>query len=246
MTSIDSKTLGLLRQVPTATLSGILYKKYGMRSRAISGVRPLRDDNCRFAGPAYTIRYVPQREDLNVSTDLGHPNSMMMKATEEIAPGDVFVMDMRGDAAVGGIGDVLTARFIDCGIAGVVSDGGMRDVRELRRMSLPIFCAGAAAPPSPVTMMAMDVQLPISCGGTVVFPGDIVCADEDGVIVVPRHLAAEVVVHAAEKERLDGWVRRQVEKGGGIRGRYPPDEKHMEMYRQWVAAQDNEAKSAAE
>jgi len=237
MATLDQKTLDLLKQVPSATVSGILYKKYGMRSRAISNIRPLRDDNCRFAGPAFTIRYVPQREDLNVATDLGNPNSVMLKATEQIAPGDVFVMDMQGNGTVGGIGDVITACLIERGIAGVVADGGMRDVRELRTMGLPIFCAGPAAPPSPVSLMAIDLQLPISCGGTVVFPGDYIVADEDGAVVIPAHLVAEVVEQAAEKERLDAWVRAKVEQGGGIRGRYPPDEAHLEMYRAWVASQ---------
>jgi regulator of RNase E activity RraA len=237
MATLDQKTLDLLKQVPSATVSGILYKKYGMRSRAISNVRPLKDDNCRFAGPAFTLRYVPQREDLNAATDLGNPNSVMLKATEEIAPRDVFVMDMQGNSAVGGIGDVLTACLIERGIAGVVADGGMRDVKELRMMGLPIFCAGPAAPPSPVSLMAIDIQLPISCGGTVVFPGDFIVADEDGVVVIPSHLVTEVVEQALEKERLDAWVRRKVEEGGGIRGRYPPDEAHLAMYRAWVAAQ---------
>jgi regulator of RNase E activity RraA len=226
-----------LGAVPTAAISGQLYKKYGMRSRAIMDVAPLNPANCRFCGPAYTLRYVPQREDMNVATDLGNPNSIVLKAIEEIAPGSVLVMDMQANRYVGGLGDVLVSGLIARGVAGIVSDGGMRDVREIRDMSLPIFCAGAAAPPSPVSLMPAGVQEMIGCGGVVVIPGDFVVGDEDGVMVVPAHLADDVATQGIEKERLDAWVRSKVEKDGGVRGRYPPDAAHMEMYQAWKAKQ---------
>ena len=226
-----------LGAVSTAAISGQLYKKYGMRSRAIMDVHPIRPDNCRFAGPAVTIRYVPQREDLNVATDLGNPNSIVLKAIETVTPGSVLVMDMQQNRYVGGLGDVLVSGLIARGVAGIVSDGGMRDVREIRDMGLPIFCAGAAAPPSPVGLMPVGVQETIGCGGVVVFPGDFVVGDEDGVMVVPAHLAADVAREGVEKERLDAWVRDKVSKDGGVRGRYPPDAAHMEMYNAWKAAQ---------
>ncbi|MBL8699428.1 MAG: ribonuclease activity regulator RraA [Alphaproteobacteria bacterium] len=233
MAGIDQKTIELIRTASTASITGYLYKKHGMRIRAVAGVSPLNAARCRFAGPAFTMRYVPQREDLNTSTDLGSPTSVVLAATESIARGDVLVLDMLRDASVGALGDVLTTRFIDCGVAGVVADGGMRDVRELRDMSLPIFCAGAAAPPSPCSLMAIAIQQPIACGGVVVFPGDLIVGDEDGVVVVPAHLARETAEQAAEKEIQDNWTRRLVAGGGGIRGRYPPDAAHLEMYKRW-------------
>jgi regulator of RNase E activity RraA len=226
-----------LGAVSTAAISGQLYKKYGMRSRAVMDVAPLNSANCRFCGPAYTIRYVPQREDLNVETDLGNPNSIVLKAIEGIAPGSVLVMDMQQNRYVGGLGDVLVSGLITRGVAAIVSDGGMRDVRDIRDMALPIFCAGAAAPPSPVGLMPAGVQEMIGCGGVVVLPGDFVVGDEDGVMVVPAHLADDVATQGAEKERLDAWLRSKVEKDGGVRGRYPPDATHMDMYNAWKAAQ---------
>lgn len=145
--SEDGKELArLFAQIPTAAITGQLYKKYGMRTRAIGGVQPLDGANCRFVGPAFTMRYVPQREDLNASADLGSPTSIVLKATEQIVAGDVLVMDMQGDSYVGGLGDVLVTGFIGRGVAGLVADGGMRDVRELRAMSSRF---SAAAPPLP-------------------------------------------------------------------------------------------------
>lgn len=237
MPGLDQETIALMRAASTASITGYLYKKHGMRMRAVAGISPLNPARCRFVGPAFTMRYVPQREDLNTSTDLGNPASVVLAATESIARGDVLVLDMLRDASVGALGDVLTTRFIDCGVAGVVADGGMRDVRELRDMELPIFCAGAAAPPSPCTLMAIAIQQPIACGGVVVFPGDVIVGDEDGVVVVPAHLARETAEAASEKELQDNWTRRVVAQGGGIRGRYPPDAEHLEMYKRWRATQ---------
>jgi regulator of RNase E activity RraA len=174
---------------------------------------------------------VPQRENLNVATDLGHSDSLLLRATEKIGRGHIIVMDMQGCRHVGGIGDVLTARFIDAGAAGVVADGGMRDVSDLRTMGLPIFCAGPAAPPGPMAIMPVGVQQPVGCRGVVIFPGDYVVGDEDGVVVVSSHLGIEVGEQCIAKEKQDAWSRSQVEAGGGLRGRYPPDAAHLEMYK---------------
>lgn len=237
MSQPDSVGLSLLGQVSTAAITGMLYKKHGMRTRATDGLRPLKADCCRFCGPAYTLRYVPQREDLNAQTDLASPTSLLLKATEDIAPGSVLVVDMQGNGKVGLLGDVLVTRLIDAGVAGVVTDGGMRDVRETRDMGLPLICKGPAAPPGPAAMMPAGVQEVISCGGVTVFPGDFVVGDEDGVAVIPAHLVEEVIRHCLEKERMDGWIRDLVAQGGGIRGRYPPSEETLAVYRAWLATQ---------
>jgi regulator of RNase E activity RraA len=238
MADYSDEILALVRKAPTAAISGCLYKR-GFRTRAVRDVRALNPANCSFAGPAFTIRYLPQREDLNASTDLGSPDSLLRRAIEEIPPGAVFVMDMREDRHVGGIGDVLAARLVKIGIAGLVADGGMRDVRELREMDLPIFCAGAAAPPGPVELIPVGLQEPVACGGVAVFPGDLVVADEDGVLVVPAHLADEVVTEAAAKEKHDVWTRGQVEAGGEIRGLYPPNQANLEKFQHWLQAEND-------
>lgn len=237
MTQPDPDVLALLGHVSTAAITGMLYKKHGMRTRATDGLRPLRGDCCRFSGPAYTMRYVPQREDLSGATDLASPTSLLLRATEEIRRGSVLVVDMQGNGKVGLLGDVLVTRLIDAGVAGVVTDGGMRDVRETRDMGLPLICKGPAAPPGPAGMMPAGLQEVISCGGVTVFPGDYVVGDEDGVAVIPAHLVREVVDHCIEKERMDSWIRDLVAGGGGIRGRYPPDEKTLAAYKAWRATQ---------
>ena len=230
--------VALLRQVSTAALTGRLYKEYGMRSRAVAGVRALDEANCRFAGPAFTLRYIPQREDMNEATDLAHPDSLMQKAMEDIPAGAVFVIDMQRTTHVGALGDVLVTRLIDAKAAGVVADGGMRDVAELRGMGLPIFCAGPAAPPGPMAIMPAGLQQPVGCGGVAIFPGDYIVADEDGVVAVPRAIAIEVARKCIEKERMDTWSRMKVAEGGGVRGRYPPDQAHLAMYKAWLTTQE--------
>jgi regulator of RNase E activity RraA len=234
---VSQSVLDRLKRVPTAVITGLLFKKYGLRFRAIPGIAPLDAGNCRFVGPAYTLRYVPQREDLNASSDIANPASPMLRATDEIPKGAVFVLDMLCNGYVGGLGDVMTTRLISRGVAGVVADGGMRDVREIRALGLPVFCKGPAAPPSPVGLMPADIQVPISCGGIVVFPGDILVGDEDGVAVIPAHLAAEVAAQGIEKELLDGWVRAEVEKGQGIFGLYPPNAENLERFHAWRKTQ---------
>jgi regulator of RNase E activity RraA len=140
-------------------------------------------------------------------------------------------------SAVGGLGDVLTTRMQVRGVVGVVADGGMRDVSEIRALGMPTFCSGPAAPASPSALIPMAIQQPIGCGGVLVFPGDIMVGDEDGVAVIPAHLAEDVAKTGIEKEALDGWVRERVAEGGDILGLYPPNEANLEKFRAWKAAQ---------
>jgi regulator of RNase E activity RraA len=231
--ALTPETTEILKKASTAAITGLLLKKHGFRMRAISGIRPLDAANCRFAGPAFTLRYVPQREDLSLSADIGNPSNAMLKATQQITAGSVLVMDMMGNGTVGGVGDVLTAGFRARGVAGIVSDGGMRDVGEIAGLGMPVFCKGPAAPPSPSALMPIDIQQPISCGGVVVFPGDIIVADADGVVVIPLHVADEVGEQVAEKELMETWIRDRVTEGEGIFGLYPPNEANLDRYRIW-------------
>jgi regulator of RNase E activity RraA len=231
MTEDEQKTIiAALKDVPTAAITGQLLKKHGLRYQAIRGVVPLDQNNCRFVGPAYTLRYVPQREDLNMSTDLGSPGSVVLAALEGIPAGAVLVLDMQKNSAVGALGDVLVSQLIHSGVAGLVADGGMRDVVQLRKLGLPIYCSGPAAPPSPAGLMPADVQTLIGCGGVAVFPGDFIIADEDGVVVLPTHLAIEVAENGTKKERQDNWIQQQVAAGSGVRGYYPPSEETLARY----------------
>ncbi|RDJ25175.1 ribonuclease activity regulator RraA [Bosea caraganae] len=237
MTACSPETIALLKQVPTAAITGLLLKKYGLRMRAIPGLVPIDGAKCRFVGPAFTLRYVPMREDIALAVDIGNPANAMLQATQQIPAGSVFVMDMCGNGAVGGLGDVLVTRMLVRGVVGVVSDGGMRDVAEIRSLGMPTYCKGPAAPASPSALIPIAIQEPIGCGGVLIYPGDIIVADEDGVAVIPVHLAAEVATQAIEKEALDGWVRERVAEGGDILGLYPPNEANLAKFKAWKAAQ---------
>ncbi|WP_262268864.1 ribonuclease activity regulator RraA [Microvirga yunnanensis] len=236
MTTYRAETIEILKKASTAAITGLLLKRHGFRMRAINGVRPIDLANCRFAGPAFTLRYVPQREDLSVSGDIGNPNNAMLKATQQIAVGSVLVMDMMGNGSVGGLGDVLTTSFLARGVAGIVSDGGMRDVSEIAALGMPIYCKGPAAPPSPSALMPIDIQQPIACGGVLVLPGDFIVADNDGVAVIPAHVADDVAEQVVDKELMESWIRSRVAEGEGVYGLYPPNEANLERYRQWKSS----------
>ena len=238
MTACSPETIQLLARVPTAVVTGLLLKKHGLRMRAIPEIRPIDPARCRFVGPAFTLRYVPMREDIALAVDIGNPANAMLQATQQIPTGSVFVMDMCGIGSVGGLGDVLTTRMQVRGVVGVVADGGMRDVSEIRALGMPTFCKGPAAPASPSALIPIAIQQPIGCGGVLVFPGDIMVGDEDGVAVIPAHLADEIAQMGVEKEALDGWVRERVAEGGDILGLYPPNESNLEKFRAWQATRN--------
>ena len=223
-------TLERLRRVSTATLTTQLLKNHGLRTRSISGVRPVDPRRCKFVGPAYTVRYVPMREDLSIGGKRAAANPLQ-DAIDNAPPGSVFVIDMNGDASSGALGDILIARLIARGVAGVVADGGMRDIEPVQQMTLPVFCRGYAAPPSFASLLVADVQRPIGCGGVLVIPDDIVVADTDGAVVIPRCLADTVARAGEDQEQMEAWIRRKIEGGGTVRDFYPPGEQALAEYR---------------
>ncbi len=228
-------TLDRLRRVSTATITTQLLKNHGLRTRAIPGVKPVDPRHCRFVGPAFTVRYVPMREDLSMGGKRPAPNPL--QEAIDTAPADsVFVIDMNGDTTSGALGDILIARLVARGVAGVVADGGMRDIEPVQQMSLPVFCRSYAAPPSFASLLVADVQRPVGCGGVLVIPDDIVVADADGVVVIPRYLADTVARDGDEQEQMEAWIRRKIDAGAAVRDFYPPQEQALAEYRQWVAA----------
>jgi regulator of RNase E activity RraA len=231
-TAIAPDTLERLSKVSTDTITGVLMKIAGLRTRAIQGVHPIDPACCHFIGPAYTLRYVPIREDYTDSASPVSPGSRLHGRLDQIPAGGVVVIDMGRDDSSGALGDVIVARLIALGVAGVVADGGMRDVSVIAQMSLPVFCRGNAPPPSPRSLLAVGVQEVIGCGGVMVEPGDIVVADGNGVAVIPRHLAAEVAQKGEEQEEVEVWIKRQIEQGAPLSGLYPPTQEVMAKYRQ--------------
>lgn len=229
-TSISTALSEALAVVSTASLTSQLIKR-GFRTRAIANIAPVNPATARLFGPAYTLRYIPMREDLAVGGSMADPKHPQRATIETAPPGSVVVVDTHGMSASGTFGDILVARLKVRGVAGVVSDGPMRDVGELRRMDFPVFCCGNSAPPSYASMIAVDAQVPIACGGVAVFPGDIIVGDADGVVVVPTHVAEEAVRDAVEQDRLEAYIRRRVEAGASIVGVYPPNDETLQAYR---------------
>jgi regulator of RNase E activity RraA len=236
---LDPQTRDALLRASTAPIASQLLKR-GLRNAFVARSAAINPLHARVVGPAYTLRFIPMREDLAVAASVANPANPQRAAIERVPEGHVLVIDTGGELGAGCLGDILAARLLQRGVAGVVTDGAVRDGRDLRELALPIFCAGFAAPPSFCRMMAAASACPIGCGGVAVFPGDIVVADEDGAVVIPRHLAADVARDAAEQERLERFVRRKVDRGASIVGLYPPDEAAMAAYRRWVDAGESD------
>lgn len=222
--------------LPTAaTITTVLLKQHGLRNTAIRGIRPNDPARCRFLGTALTLRYLPLREDLADRQSLSNADALMHRVMDRIRPGTAVVIDAMGREDCGILGEMLVTRMKVLGAAGIVCDGGMRDLAEIRSTGLPMFCRIGAPPPSFVGLMLQDIDIPVSCGGVTVFPGDTVVGDEDGVSICPREHAAAVVPAAIEQDRVERYVRMRVEKGEALPGLYPPGEATMAAYRAWVA-----------
>ena len=210
-----------LMGVSTATLCTALFKR-GLRHQFIQDVRPLNPGLPNMVGPAYTLRYIPAREDLNdigVFKDRTHPQR---QAVEECPPGAVLVIDSRKDARAASAGGILVARLMVRGVAGVVTDGGFRDSPDIARYTMPAYHARPSAPTNLTLHQAIAINEPIGCGDAPVFPGDIVVGDAEGVVVLPAHLADEIANEAVEMTVFEDFVQDQVLAGRSVLGLYPP------------------------
>jgi regulator of RNase E activity RraA len=224
-----------LRHVSTATLATALFKR-GLRNQVIQGVRPLGPIMRTMVGVAYTLRYIPAREDLNPLSVFNDPQHPQRKAVEECPPGAVLVMDSRGDARAASAGGILVRRLLVRGVAGVVTDGGFRDSAEIATLDIPAFCKRPSAPTNLTLHQAVDINVPIGCGEVPVFPGDLVVGDADGVIVIPGHMAAEIATEAAAMTLYEDFVIAMVTQGRSIIGLYPMTDKSNEaLFAQWRA-----------
>jgi regulator of RNase E activity RraA len=218
-----------LEGVSTATLTTVLLKK-GLRFCFINGARPLAPGSTkRIAGPAFTLRFTPAREDLATVDSWSSPRSTRA-AIEAMPAGAVAVADAMGSSAAGIFGDILCARMAKKGVAGLVTDGMVRDGAGVVATGLPVFCRGAVAPASVAALHFVGWQETIACGGVTVVPGDIIVADADGAVVIPAALLDSVVEAAVEQERLEAWIMAEVEKGVPLPGLYPPNAETMARY----------------
>jgi regulator of RNase E activity RraA len=225
---VPAEVIELLRHVSTPTLATALYKR-GLRNQVIQGVQPLGEIKTSMAGQAFTLRYMPAREDLNpigVFQDPAHPQR---KAVEECPPGHVLVMDSRGDSRAASAGGILIRRLMMRGAAGVVTDGGFRDSAEIATLAIPAFHSRPSAPTNLTLHQAIDINVPIGCGDAPVFPGDVIVGDADGVIVVPAGIAEEVAAEATAMTVYEDFVVDMVAAGHSIIGLYPMTRKENEL-----------------
>ena len=224
----SSDLVARLRTVSTATITTVLLKK-GIRRTWMHGPRPLKKDLERIAGPAFTLRFVPAREDLATPESWASPRSTRA-AIEAMPAGVIAVVDALGCASAGIFGDILVARMRKRGVAGLVTDGVVRDVAGVLDADLPVWSAGVAAPASVNSLTFVGWQEPIGCGGVAIFPGDMIVADGDGAVVIPSALAEAVAAEGADQEQLESWILREVERGAQLPGLYPPDQATKARY----------------
>jgi regulator of RNase E activity RraA len=225
---MNPKTKQQLMGVSTATLCTALFKR-GLRTQFIQNVHPLNPNLPNMVGEAYTLRYIPAREDLNpigVFQDRAHPQR---KAVEECPEGAVFVIDSRKDARAASAGSILVSRLMKRGVAGVVTDGGFRDSPEIARLPFPAYHQRPSAPTNLTVHQALDINVPIGCGDAPVFPGDVVVGDAEGVVIIPAHLADEVAAEAVEMTAFEDFVGEKVMEGRSILGLYPPTDEQSRL-----------------
>jgi len=237
---LDSKTIEALKGVTTATLTTVLLKK-GLRNIWLRGTKPLRPGQPRIVGPAFTLRFVPAREDLATPASWASPTSTRA-AIECMPAGCVAVVDAMGVTDAGIFGDILCERIRVRNVAGVVTDGVLRDLAGVLRTGLPVWCAGIAAPPSVSGLTFVNWQQPIGCGGVAIFPHDIIVADDDGAVVIPAALLDEVAAEAAEQEKLEAWIVGEVQAGASLPGLYPTNAENKARYRAYCERLDKAAK----
>ena len=233
--ALSAEDRSILEQVTTATLTTILLKK-GLRNVWIRGAMPLRADQPRIVGEAFTLRFVPAREDLATPASCGSPISTRA-AIEDMPECCICVIDAMGVTDAGVFGDILCARMAKRKVAAMVTDGVVRDLSGVLATGLPVWCRGAAAPPSVAGLTFVGWNETIGCGGVAVIPGDIVVIDSDGAVVIPQALLPEIVAEAPAQEQLEGWIIDEVDRGERLPGLYPMNDETKARYQAWLSGQ---------
>jgi regulator of RNase E activity RraA len=224
----ESKTIAALASVTTATLTTLLLKK-GLRNVWMRGTQPVRSGQARVVGRAFTLRFIPAREDQATPESWAKPTSTR-GAIEAMPAGCVAIVDARGVTDAGIFGDILCARMQQRGVAALITDGVVRDIHGVLGTHLPVWCRGAAAPPSVAGLTFVNWQEPIGCGGVAVFPDDLIVADDDGAVVIPAALVDEIVALALEQEQLEAWIMQEIGRGVPLLGLYPPNAETKARY----------------
>jgi regulator of RNase E activity RraA len=228
--ALDAAAIAMLKTISTATITTVLLKK-GLRNVWMRGTKPIAAGYPRLVGPAFTLRFVPSREDLATPESWASPISTRA-AIEAMPAGCIAVVDAMGVTDAGIFGDILCARMRKRGVAGLVTDGVVRDVAGVKQSKLPVWCRGVAAPASVTSLTFVAWQQPIGCGGVAVFPDDVVVVDDDGAVLIPQKLLPDVLAAAPEQERVEAWIMAEVEAGAALPGLYPMNADTKARYEQ--------------
>lgn len=230
---LTDETKAKLESVSVATLATALFKR-GLRHQVIQDVRPIKAKRRNMVGPAFTLRYMPAREDRNQLVEFRNPEHPQRHAIETCPPGHVLIMDSRKSATAASAGDILITRLMIRGAAGVVTDGGFRDAMNIGELDIPAYHNRPSSPTNLTTNEAIDINVPIGCGDAPVFPGDIVVGDDDSVIIIPAHLADGVADEAVEMTAYEDFALEQVKAGQTIIGLYPATkEENLALFGKW-------------
>ena len=231
--TLSDETRAKLKKVSTASIATAHFKR-GLRNQFIQGVTPVSPKDENMVGPAFTLRYIPAREDRNPITVFRNADHPQRVAVETCPEGHVLVMDARKDARAATAGSILVTRLAKRGAAGIVTDGGFRDAHGIGELAMPAYCAGPSAPTNLTLHEALDINVPIACGDAAVFPGDVLVGDRDGVMVIPAHLADEIAEECTGMETFEDFVLEQVEGGAPIIGLYPcTKDENQQKFEAW-------------
>jgi regulator of RNase E activity RraA len=230
-TTIGAPTLAKLKQVSTATLTTQLFKR-GFRQQFLVGLRPMNPSHARFAGPAYTMRFIPAREDLETLESVRDPGdgNLQWRGVEAAPSGSVLVIDSRCDIRAASMGDTLATRLLRRGVAAMVTDGAVRDGPSFAKLPFPTFAQAMTASTRLSFFHVADLDVPIGCAGVAVYPGDIVVGDAEGVVVVPRHVVESVAEDSFSQEKLEEFIHKKIDAGAPLAGTYPPSEELIAEY----------------
>lgn len=234
MSSNNKIVIDRLKQVSTATIATALFKR-GLKNQYIQNVYPIREVKENMVGIAFTLRYIPAREDLNPISVFQDPNHPQRVAIETCPEDYVLVIDSRKNARAASAGSILIKRLMIRGASGIVTDGGFRDSQEIKELNFPVYHMQPSAPTNLTLHQAIDINVPIGCGDVAVFPGDFVVGDSDGVMVIPANIAEEVANECLDMTLFESFVIEQVDKGHSILGLYPPtNTKTQEDFKKWL------------
>ncbi|WP_079034832.1 dimethylmenaquinone methyltransferase [Streptomyces hirsutus] len=224
-----------LAQAGSATVANMLLRR-GLRNVIMNGVRPLAAGQQPLVGPAYTLRFIPAREDLDTLANYASSENLHRRAMEECPPGAVLVIDAFGCTTAASMGDMMAARLKQRGVSGVVTDGGYRDSAAVRETGLPCYQRDNAPRATPIALHPVALDEPVGCGGVAVYPGDVVLGDSDGVAVIPGELAAEVAAEAADAAAYEEFAALEIQRGRSLFGLFPATPESRQEYDTWVAA----------